>query len=458
MERRSLTILGAVALLLGAGTPMLASASEDYQQLGTVEEGVYEVASDEQRLRVQAEQPVDLVVRGLDGDVVDARAMDAGEERTVVLDDEQAFVALNGGQAALEAKGDGEVRPLETQREEVRLVQADGSSVERSFTVQVPDGALLGWAHLEGEASQVDATGIADGERVLDADRQALEDEARLEPKFVRSQALDVHVSAERLDGTLALEFAILQAIGDDDLNASAGALPVDDEAYNATVDLHELAYEPIEFTVPAGEDAGLLVADIEEGYVFDASLYSANGSQVSHLHAGESLAEARDHCDYSMECPRGYEERRQLAPHVLEHELAPGDYVLFVRHASVRGTLTLEDPGGEALLPDAEPRNLSMVEVVDDRQLSIQQPVLDVWRTWSHSEGEVQPRTEVKIDDELVYRHQAMAQGSGYEMRSETEMHPSLLEAGNVTVSLDSATDELWSAQRGIQLVLLGD
>lgn len=443
-------MLGAVALLLGALTPMLASAS-DYDELGTVDEGVYAVASEDETLRVQADEPLGLLVRSADGAVVDARELAADEERTFLLDGEEAIVAVQGGEATIEAKGEGSVEPLSTARERVTLAEANETNLERALTVQVPEGALLAHAVLDGDADALTVEIASDEETVLAADEAALATPAALHPAAVEADALDVEVQADSLEGAVELAFLVLP---DEQTAASTATGEETDERRNATVVAHKLEYSPISFTVPEVEDTGRLVVEIDSGYVFDASVYNADGAQVEHVHAGPSLAEQRTECRGFLDCPRGgsYPE---LAPQTIERELPAGEHLLFVREAAVDGTLTLEGPEGDPLLPDAEPGEVTTVDVHQDRELQVDRPLLDVWRTYEHDSGEVQPRVDVEAANATAMSYRAGAEAAGHTVGEELELAPDAMEAGPVVVRVGNAVGDPVGDRLGAMLVL---
>lgn len=449
MERRGLILLGGVALLLGAATPMLASASE-YDEIGTVDEGVYEVRSEESSFRVQAEEPLGLFVRAVDGSVVDATRLDAGEQRTVLLDAQHATLALTSGEATIEAEGEGSVQPLAANRDNLTLAEANGTSVDRSLAVQVPEGALLASAVLDGQARQLDLHVEANGDTLLDADQRDLQTHAALAPTAAKAQALDVRLDAQSLDGSLELAFLTLPEIEASQAESSADR-DASGDALNASVDASQLDYEPVRFTV---EDSARLTVEIDSGYLFDASVYDADGEPVHHLHAGPSLADHRSRCDNDFECWDGYD-YEEMAPRTIEHELDAGDYLLFVREGAVEGTLTIEDAEGQPLLPEAEVLDVTTIDVHEDRELELDEPLLDVWRSFGYDDGELQPRVSAAVEDQEVFSYEALAAGGGYAAESSLEMAPAAMQAGPVTVTVDEAGEELQPDRHGASLVV---
>lgn len=449
MDRRSLIALSAVALLAGALTPMMASAS-DYDELGTLDEGVYTVASEDERLRVQAEEPVGVLLRSPAGAIVDARQLASGEERTFVLDQTRALVALQGGEATIEAKGEGSIEPLSTSRESLTLAEAEANATDADLTVQVPANALLAHAVLDGEATDLDLQITADDEQVLAADEAQLATPAALHPAAMDARALDASIEADELDGAVELAFLTLP---DGETQASAQSEAADE--LNASVEAHELTYTPLRVTVPEDAAPGRLAVTIDSGYLFDASLYDASGAQSAHLHAGPSLAEHRTDCRGILECSVTDGDYEELAPQTIEHELEAGEHLLFVREGAVDGTLTLEDADGHALLPDAETGEVTTVDVHEDRQLQLDRPLLDVWRTYDHDSGEIQPQIDVQAGNATAMSYRAGAEGGGYAVEESLELAPGAMEAGPVVVEIDNTMGDPTGDRLGAMLVL---
>jgi len=323
-------------------------------------------------------------------------------------------------------------------------------SLNRSLDIQVPEGAMLGSLALDGEAEGLEVTVAADGEQLLVADGDELATPSPLGPETAGAEVLDVEVAAEELDGELVASFLTL-------MGPTEQRADIDEdepEELNATVEASALSYTPVRFTVPTDEEPGRLLVEIDSGYVFDASLYTADGTQVDHVHAGPPLEETRDDCQEADECWQGHD-AEEMAPHTIERQLPAGDHVLFVREAHVEGTLTLEDAEGQPLLPDAERGEITGVDVDEDREISLERPLLDVRYDGSHGDGELQPRVSVDVGGEVAFAYEALAQAHQRAAESETTIAPTAMQAGTATVTVEGATEDLRPGGHGVVLIL---
>lgn len=436
--RKTYALLGAAAFLVGALAPLTVSAS-DYEEVGRVADGVHLVTSDEDRFKIHADEATGLLVYKPSGELVLAGTLDAGEERVFALDGSRAVVALSGGEATVEATGAGNVTELDTTRERIELAHADGESVDRSITVELPR-LLVGIAgHLDGDATDLLVTGrtdegtafqVRDGE-VDHLDRQVV-------PAALDAGFLDVHVNATRLNGTLMLEL-VTPVLPGSPAPASLEAASVNTSEPNPAPSIGELSHTPIRFDV---QDEATLTFDVEHGYVLDASVYDADGSQVWHVHRGPDVAEARNHCRDIFDCqtPWWHDQEETVGPQTIEHTLGEGTYLLYVRSGAVEGNLTLEDPEDETLFDDAEELEFTSMEVSGDREVSFDAPLIDIYLdNWSSG---IERNVTVTVDGEMAYTYEATASGWEYSMDAHRAMWPDRLEAGQVEVTDEGLKD----------------
>lgn len=434
--RRGYVLLGALAFLLGALTPLTVSA-EDYDELGTLDEGVYAVESDEDRFRLAAEDDTGVVVYDPAGELVLARQLDAGEEHDFVLQTPRAIVAVFGGPASIEATGTGDVTDLDLERDRIELASADGEPVDTSVTVQLPD-ALVGIAGtLEGDADDLTVAGEVGHERVFRADGDGLDEiNQQMPPRALDASAIDVDVTADELNGTVWLE--LVTPVVDRHEGASATAHADDGEDGDDGIGEHPaigaLAHTPVRVTV---EDEAQLVFDVHSGHLLDASVYDEEGDTVMHVHRGPDVAKARSHCRDLVECsPVHHERMDELAPQTIERTLDAGTYVLYVREGAVRGNATLTDAQDRSLFEDAQRLELAGFSVRESTSLSLDRPLLDVFgHTWGTGADE---DLSVSVDGAPVYTYSSTLSTPAGQVDSEHTMAPGELADGEVTVEID--------------------
>lgn len=434
---------------------MLASASET-QELGTVDEGVHLVTSEQAELSVEAQEALGMLVASPEGQTITAERLDAGDTRTVLLDGEEAIVALIGGQAEIAVEGDGSVKPLETEEQQVALAEAKDREIQRTLSVQVPEGTLLAKAWLAGEAEDLSVSIDAEGQRVLQASENQLATGVPLRPAAVDAVGLDVELDAHRLDGTLGLAFTTIENttfLGGDDTAGEAE----DETAFNQTVPIASLPYAPIAFTVPEDEAPAQLTVDIDGGYIFDASVYDEEGQLLDHLHAGEALEEHRWQCREIFSCEFQASQRESMVPQTVEGELAAGEHVLFARATAATGSFEIVGANGTALLPSAEVANITMLDVASERSFTTTQPVLDAWYYSGYDSADADTSLVVNIENTTAYEHRALAQTFGQEIDSETTIAPDAFVAGQVDIAFDGATQPVVNDEM-LTLVLASD
>lgn len=430
--RRGYVLLGAAAFLIGAFAPLTVSADE-YDQLGTVADGVFLVESSEERFRITAEDTAGVLVYEPTGELILARELVGGDEHDVALDGERALVALFGGPASIEATGEGDVTEVETETKRLELVEAGGDRVDRTVTIELPPMLVGITGGIDGDAKGLVVEGSTDEGRVFRVEGDELAHVDReIAPSALDARALDVHVNATRLNGTVWLELVTPTL-------ATAAPRPVEppveEEATNPEPAIHDIAHTPIRFTV---EEEATLTFDVEGGYLLDASVYGEDGSQVLHVHEGPDVAKARNDCRDILDCdPHHHEAHDQLAPTERSATLEEGTYVLYVREGAVRGNVTLEDADGQTLFDEATELELTWIDVVSDRSIGFSTPVLDVYVDAWGSSG-IDQELAVLVEEETAYSYSALASGLGGEIDSERSMQPAVLRSGDVTVEID--------------------
>lgn len=428
--------MAAAALLMGALTPWAVSA-DSYDEVGTVADDVVQVHTSEERFRLSAEDDARVVAYAPTGELLMARELPDGEDHEVLLDGEHALVASSGGPVAVETPGDGDVVDVATERDRVALAEANRSSVDKRLTLEVPEGLVGVTGGVEGEARGLVVEAYADGEPVLRVEGDELAEADRaLDPSALEADALEVHVTANALDGTLWVELVTPAAF---DAHGAPAAPPAEEAATNPAPAIASLAHHPHRVEV---EETAHLELDVEHGYVLDVSVYDANGSQAFHVHRGPNVAQAREHCRDLLDCERPWWHDREEAvgPQEIEHTLEQGTYLLYVRAGAVEGNLTLEDPEGDTLIDGAEPVEPSAMEVAGDREVRFDAPLLDVYLDdWG---PEALRNVTVTVDGETAYTYEATASGFEFGVDTHRAMQPEHLEAGTVAVTADGHKD----------------
>lgn len=428
---RGYALLGALAFLLGALAPMTVSASE-YDQLGTIADGVHWVASDEDRFKIEADERAGVLVYKPSGDLVLARELSAGDEHEFVLDGGQAVVALFGGQASVQATGEGEVSELETSNETVELTEADGQPVDERLTVELPEMLVGISGAVDGQAQDLIVEASTDEGPAFTASGDELADvQQEISPEALDADFLELNVNATELDGTVELTM-VAPVLPNGTLETATAQAEAEPDA-KADPAIDKLAHTPTSFTV---EDEAELTFDVEHGYILDASIYDANGSQVWHTHRGPDVAQWRSHCEDVFDCDRpwGYDREETVGPQTIEHTLDAGTYLLYIRAGEVEGNVTLEDPEGETLFDDAEALEFTQMEVSGDREVSFDAPLIDViLDDWN---SELRRNVTVTVDGEMAYTYEATASGWEYSLDAHRAMWPDRLQAGQVEVT----------------------
>lgn len=434
-------LLGAVAFLVGALAPVTVSASA-YDRLGTIADGVHLVDADEDRFKITADDRSGVLVYKPSGELVLARELSSGEEHELVLDGGQAVVALFGGEATVEATGDGDVTELDTSNRTVELAEADGGPVDERLTVELPRLMVGLSGAVDGEARELVVEASTDEGSAFTASGGELSDVQReIAPEVLDAGFLDLHVNATDLDGTV--ELTLVTPVLPDRTAEAKAAEPASEPASNASTNpapaIHETANTPLAFEV---EDQARLTFDVEHGHVLDASVYDANGSQTWHVHRGPDVAQSRHHCRDVMDCQRpwSYETDETVGPQEIEHTLEGGTHLLYIRAGAVEGNLTLEAADGDTLFDDVEELELTAMELSADRSVQFDAPLLDVHvDDWGSA---FQRNVTVTVDGQTAYAYETAASGPEYSMDTHRQMWPDRLEAGDVEVAEEGYED----------------
>lgn len=432
----------------------MATLAASGERATPVAEGIHAVATEDEELHLTAREPLNVVVRSPEGELLDARQMETGDAHTYLLDEERVFLALQGGAADIEAEGP--VSAIEPHPDRVPLIEGEASPVDRSISVQVPEDALLAQATLDAvEAQDLEVQISADDRSVMAVGGEELADGVPLAPSAIEARSLDVAVEAEGFEGELALTFLTIDET--DRSRVSEEQADAEEAGYNASIPVSNVHYEPIAFTVP-GEEPGQLTIDVDTGYMLDASLYDAEGTQLHHVHVGEPIEEHREECWDVLACPaqQGYQ-RSQVAPQSIEHAIEPGEHVLFVREGAVEATLEIVDSQGDPILPQAESLDVTVLEVASDRELETDVPLLDIWRTNFQQDAYVDRSFVAELGNGTVFTHESLVQAAGSEVASETTMDPANYEAGDLSLVFDSlAPEQAHQSPKPVSLVLL--
>ncbi len=447
MQRRYIA-LGAIALLIGALAPMAVNASE-YDRIGAVATGVYFVEADDDRFRIEAEEATEALVYDLDGELVVARSIGAGDSHDFILDGGSAIVALFAGEAVVSATGDGDVTELDTDERRIKLVEEDGDAVDTTVTIDLPERLVGVSGAIDGAAENLLIVGSSDSGTVFRASDSGVEAAAAEEAaEALADGVLDVSIQADALDG--AVYVTLLTPILPEDIDEADEEIEAEEPELKA-MNITEADYVPLRFHAPNG---AVVTFDIHEGYMLDASLFASNGTQVEYLHLGAPLEDSRNYCHSLEDCtPWDYRYHNHVEPQEIALELEPDTYILFVRAGHVDGALTIADADGENLLDDAEVLELDALEVHEDSEIELETPLLDLW----HDSYDVDAfeSLHVGFGNDTAYEYNALVNAFGVRAGSDEHYDPSVLSSGLVTIDFDGMTENAFH-QEGLHLVTI--
>lgn len=444
--------LVAVGLLTGVFLTVAGSATE-YEEIGNVAEGVYLVTGDDNRFRLSAVDDVKVLVYGAEGDLILARTMDAGKDRSFALDDGAAIVAVLGGEATVEAAGPGHIERVGVDHKRVPLVSADGGPVRENVTVQLPPFLVGVSGTLAGEAHGIEVLATTDEGTVFHAtDEELLSINDDLAVEALDAQVIDVRIRAEHLDGTLVMLFAQPSVKA---LKHLTGEMPVRHEAHDEVedvddefeffgIEIDELAHTPVRFTTDADS---VLTFDVEEGHILDASIYDEDNAQFAYVHLGEDIVSARSHCDSLETCfARWSMDHERVVAETVEVALPAGTYLLYIREAHVDGVLYLEAADGAFLAPRIDILELDRVEIAPGQSVEMDTPLLDLWAdSWNPDAFE---EMRVIVGEETVFSYAATLNLFGAKADSNTTYLPELLGPGPVLFEASGTAGEVWGGK----------
>lgn len=445
--RKAHVLVAVLAATVGFGSAFAVDAAS-YRDLGTVAEGVYLVHGEAGAFRVKAADPITAIVYDQQGELLLAKAMAPGEARSFLLGD-AAVVAIVGGGAAVQAKGDGQVQKLDTERRAMELTENVGA-LDETATVRMPPFLVGMKGQVDGEAENL-VVEITSSKGLVYRWRDGA---AETNLAALTREPMEARLTADKLDGRIALElfFPAMPSWGQE--------AQWDEEKARAMAQSHERMKErhqehtmeapraerherPTEFAigdlaeVPVllrFDQAGEVAFDIGEGYGLDASLYDSAGRTIAYLQRGATVSEARSGCGFT--CWTDFEGRMstEVAPEQVAWAVEAGEYLLFVRMGHVEGMVRTANV--------AELTHLELVAmetpVEDGASIAFETPLLDVWyQDWQPSVGS---SVSVLLDGAPVYEARSTVNlGFGGDKVDSSETYdPSLLGAGTVDIEAD--------------------
>lgn len=448
--RKSHVLLIAAGLLTGVFVTMVGSATE-YEEIDTVAEGVYMVHGDDNRFKIAAEDDVKVLVYGKDGDLVLARSIEAGRDRSFVLDDGAAIVGLYGGEATIAAAGEGAVDRVPVEHRKVELVSGDGGPLHENVTVQLPSFLVGVTGALKGEAYGITATATTEKGVVFSASDAELYDLSEsMAVEALDAEIVDVQIDAEHLDGSLYIVFAqparsVLERLQagervhvDHDRAAEQHDELPDKQSEARGIEIAELSHMPLRFELGA---PATLVFDVDHGYMLDAALYDEEGLQVEYIHRGADLAEARQGCQDISRCWWYDYGGEEVEEETIEVPLDRGTYLLFIRVGWVDGFTAIVDDSGEPIDVAVDVLEIEHEGITAEDNLTLEHPILDVGiESWGLDAFE---EIVLSLDGEPVYTYSAVLNAFGFKTGSEHTYDASLLGPGTLTLEADGLVPE---------------